>query len=451
MPLSAADPAAWNWWRGKAGDQGVEGRLVPADPLCFYGLATGDYRLAAGNITYYTVDGEAKVAVAPLTDGLRAPGGPGSGRDWGLNIKEDTVWGFRPIPNAGYRLVTGAFLVFSFSCPPLWGTREEWGGGGGETAAPEPAHVIARRRLPRSVPRTAGRRQDWEYYSELSFCLRSTWKTGTTSRAGFDCGRSKRWCGPGCLATGGLGRGAGSSDWSSSPNIAQRRAKAAAHFRWWRSLLRRTRRNRRWRRLSRKKRKTLPTEEKPCREKGVVIMILQPPFSAVHPRPYPALPGGEAEERAPGCTAQSLFFRGRAHEALATPSVGRRLPWLRLVYLVLLVLALTRPQIAEETVVRQEGSISCWPWTSPPVCWRRILLSEGRKPPRGRTGVTAEFIAKRPHDRIGLVILPAARTSLPLTWDHNFSTVRLREVKTDDLRRHGHRVRVATAVNRLRE
>ncbi|NLY88103.1 MAG: hypothetical protein GX085_00520 [Firmicutes bacterium] len=143
----------------------------------FTAWRTGDYRLRADNITYYTADGEeAKVAVEPMeltvVSVLPADLTPET-----ASLKEDKgpvglPPNYRPLLLA---LVTGFFLVLLFLLVRRFLRRH----GKGEEAAvedlppPEPAHVIARRRLAalRAADLLATGRIK-EYYSELSFCLR---------------------------------------------------------------------------------------------------------------------------------------------------------------------------------------------------------------------------------------------------------------------------------------
>jgi Ca-activated chloride channel family protein len=164
------------------------------------------------------------------------------------------------------------------------------------------------------------------------------------------------------------------------------------------------------------------------------------------------------KERARRHGAVSYSSVGVLKEAPVSPRVrwARRLPWLRLVYLVLLVLALARPQIGlKETIVRQEGiDIVLALDVSTSMLAEDFVIRGARKNRlEAVQEVTAEFIAKRPHDRIGLVIFAGRPYILsPLTWDHNFSTVRLREVKAGMIE-DGTAIgsALATAVNRLRE
>lgn len=145
-------------------------------------------------------------------------------------------------------------------------------------------------------------------------------------------------------------------------------------------------------------------------------------------------------------------------EAPVSPKVrwARRLPWLRLVYLVLLVLALARPQIGlKETIVRQEGIDIVLALDVSTSMLAEDFLIRGTRKNRLEVvqEVTADFIAKRPRDRIGLVIFAARPYILsPLTWDHDFSTVRLREVEAGMIE-DGTAIgsALATAANRLRD
>lgn len=141
---------------------------------------TGDYRLATDNVTYYTADGEeAAVAVEPLeltvVSVLPADLTPEAAAK--LSLKEDKgpvglPPDYRPLLLA---LVTGVFLVLIFLLVTSFVRRRK---KDGETAVvnlppPEPAHVIARRRLAalRAADLLAAGKIK-EYYSELSFCLR---------------------------------------------------------------------------------------------------------------------------------------------------------------------------------------------------------------------------------------------------------------------------------------
>ena len=103
-------------------------------------------------------------------------------------------------------------------------------------------------------------------------------------------------------------------------------------------------------------------------------------------------------------------------EAPVAPRVrwARRLPWLRLVYLVLLVLALARPQIGlKETIVRQEGiDIVLALDVSTSMLAEDFIIGVPEEPPRGRAGSDHGFMPKRPTGWVGH-FCPNAR--IPLT------------------------------------
>ena len=89
----------------------------------------------------------------------------------------------------------------------------------------------------------------------------------------------------------------------------------------------------------------------------------------------------------------------------------------------------------KETIVRQEGIDIVLALDVSTSMLAEDFIIRGSRKNRLEVvqEVTTEFIAKRPRDRIGLVIFAGRPYILsPLTWDHNFSTVRLREVKQDD-------------------
>jgi Mg-chelatase subunit ChlD len=132
------------------------------------------------------------------------------------------------------------------------------------------------------------------------------------------------------------------------------------------------------------------------------------------------------------------------------------LPWLSLAALVLLIVALARPQIGlKQAQIRHEGVdivLALDVSTS--------MLAEDFQTAGGRISridivkqVTADFIAKRPYDRIGMVIFAGRPYILsPLTWDHDWSIERLKEVKAgmiEDSTAIGSAL--VTAMNRLQE
>ncbi|MGD8399349.1 MAG: VWA domain-containing protein, partial [Bacillota bacterium] len=129
------------------------------------------------------------------------------------------------------------------------------------------------------------------------------------------------------------------------------------------------------------------------------------------------------------------------------------LPWLTVTAAGLLIIALARPQVGrKELIVRQEGIdilLTLDVSTS--------MLAEDFKRGQNRLDsvkeVTRRFIAKRPNDRIGMVIFAGRPYILsPLTWDHDWCQGRLAETKTGMIE-DGTAIgsALATAINRLRE
>lgn len=181
LPLSAADLGGLELVQEEAPvTRARKGGWYRRTRYVFTAWRTGDYRLATDNITYYTADGEEATAVVEpldLTVVSVLPVELGQEEIAGLNIKEDKgpvglPPDYRPLVIA---LVTGAFLVLLFLLFRRFVGRR---GKSGEEAAeelppPEPAHVIARRRLAalRAADLLAAGKIK-EYYSELSFCLR---------------------------------------------------------------------------------------------------------------------------------------------------------------------------------------------------------------------------------------------------------------------------------------
>lgn len=128
-----------------------------------------------------------------------------------------------------------------------------------------------------------------------------------------------------------------------------------------------------------------------------------------------------------------------------------KLPLLRPLVLALLCLGMTRPQLkwqeekikadALDIVLTMDISLS--------------MLSRDFNPDRLAVAkrVAAEFVRKRPHDRIGLVAFAAeAFTQCPLTTDKNVVQGFIRELQTGRLE-HGTAIGMglATAVNRLKD
>jgi Ca-activated chloride channel family protein len=129
------------------------------------------------------------------------------------------------------------------------------------------------------------------------------------------------------------------------------------------------------------------------------------------------------------------------------------LPWLTIISAGLLIVALARPQVGmKELIVRQEGIdilLALDVSTS--------MLAEDFKRGQNRLDsvkqVTSHFIAKRPNDRIGMIIFAGRPYILsPLTWDHDWCRGRLAETKTGMIE-DGTAIgsALATAINRLRD
>jgi Ca-activated chloride channel family protein len=132
------------------------------------------------------------------------------------------------------------------------------------------------------------------------------------------------------------------------------------------------------------------------------------------------------------------------------------LPLLTIIALLLGIIALARPQMGiKQSLVRRQGiDIIITIDVSP------SMLSEDFKI-KGKTtnrlevvkAVARDFIAKRPDDRIGIVIFAGRSYILsPLTWDHDWCLSRLSEIQTGMVE-EGTAIgsALATSVNRLHE
>ncbi len=131
--------------------------------------------------------------------------------------------------------------------------------------------------------------------------------------------------------------------------------------------------------------------------------------------------------------------------------IRSKLPWLRWLALFLLVIALARPQRKweEEKIKADALDIVLSMDISP------SMLSKDFEPDRLTVAktVAADFVAKRPHDRIGLVAFSAeAFTQCPLTTDRRVVQTFINELtvgRLDDGTAIG--MGLATAVNRLKD
>jgi Ca-activated chloride channel family protein len=132
------------------------------------------------------------------------------------------------------------------------------------------------------------------------------------------------------------------------------------------------------------------------------------------------------------------------------------LPWITLIGLTLMIIALARPQISlKNAIVRHEGVDIVLALDVSTSMLGEDFQTAGKRASRIDMvkEVTSDFIAKRPYDRIGMVIFAGRPYILsPLTWDHDWSIERLKEVKAgmiEDSTAIGSAL--VTAMNRLQE
>ncbi|HBF36499.1 MAG TPA: hypothetical protein DDW50_04180 [Firmicutes bacterium] len=132
------------------------------------------------------------------------------------------------------------------------------------------------------------------------------------------------------------------------------------------------------------------------------------------------------------------------------------LPWVNLLALTLLIVALARPQIGmKDAIIRHEGVDIVLALDVSTSMLGEDFQSAGRRISRIDIvkDVTSDFITKRPYDRIGMIIFAGRPYILsPLTWDHDWSIERLKEVKAgmiEDSTAIGSAL--ITAMNRLQE
>jgi Ca-activated chloride channel family protein len=159
-----------------------------------------------------------------------------------------------------------------------------------------------------------------------------------------------------------------------------------------------------------------------------------------------------------------LIWRGQEHSALQMPQPAKtlgdpglrtkfrsKLPWLRWLALSLLLLAMARPQRKwEEQKIKADALDIILSMDISPS-----MLSKDFDPDRLSVAkrVAADFVEKRPHDRIGLVAFSAeAFTQCPLTTDRRVVKTFINELavgRLDDGTAIG--MGLATAVNRLKD
>jgi Ca-activated chloride channel family protein len=132
------------------------------------------------------------------------------------------------------------------------------------------------------------------------------------------------------------------------------------------------------------------------------------------------------------------------------------LPWLVAAALMILILGLSRPQLGlKQSQVRREGVDIVLAIDASTSMLAEDFRGGGSLNNRMEVvkKVAGDFIERRPNDRMGIVIFAGKPYILaPITWDHDFSTTRLKEVKPGMIE-DGTAIGsgLATAVNRLRE
>jgi Ca-activated chloride channel family protein len=132
------------------------------------------------------------------------------------------------------------------------------------------------------------------------------------------------------------------------------------------------------------------------------------------------------------------------------------LPWLTVAALALVIVALARPQLGlKEFQVRKEGIDIILTLDASGSMTGQDFVIAGSRTSRYAVvkKVAQDFIAKRPNDRIGIVIFAGRPYILsPLTWDHGWTETRLEESEAgtiDNSTAIGSAL--GTSLNRLRE
>jgi len=150
----------------------------------------------------------------------------------------------------------------------------------------------------------------------------------------------------------------------------------------------------------------------------------------------------------PNLTEQTIVHTWRTRGSQA-------MPYLTLIALACLIIALARPQLGlKETLVHHEGLDILLALDVSTSMLAEDFEKLGKRVNRVTMvkEVTSNFIAKRPNDRIGLVVFAERPYILsPLTWDHDWTLSRMHEVESgmvEDGTAIGSAL--ATAVNRLR-
>lgn len=135
----------------------------------------------------------------------------------------------------------------------------------------------------------------------------------------------------------------------------------------------------------------------------------------------------------------------------------RIMPFVSAVALVLMILALARPQIGvKETLIPKSGIdiVLAIDVSSSMLTPDFTMGSQKLNRLEAVKKVAGKFMRKRPNDRIGLVVFSGRPYILaPLTWDHDWALSRLSELNERMLTDSGTAIGAALAVsaNRLRE
>jgi Ca-activated chloride channel family protein len=132
------------------------------------------------------------------------------------------------------------------------------------------------------------------------------------------------------------------------------------------------------------------------------------------------------------------------------------LPWIVTIALMILILGLARPQLGlKQSQVRREGIDIVLAIDASTSMLAEDFRGGGSLNNRMEVvkKVAGDFIQRRPNDRIGIVVFAGKPYILaPITWDHGWSTSRLKEVKPGMIE-DGTAIGsgLATSVNRLRD
>ena len=147
--------------------------------------------------------------------------------------------------------------------------------------------------------------------------------------------------------------------------------------------------------------------------------------------------------------------------AAITPGLKVRLanglPWLSLLALVLMIVALARPQMGlEQSRIRHAGVDVILAIDVSSSMGARDFTLSGRQANRldAVKLVARNFIKNRPNDRIGIVVFSGRPYILaPLSWDHDWAISRLSEIKPGTVEESGTAIgaALATSINRLQD